>query len=87
MTRHNITDILAIQDAAENSNYWQFIDWLEMNDCEIFNAEGKTFDFNYKSVVGTVTKRTHLNAEFDLYDDADWIDTISIEIIRFKPEK
>ena len=41
MTRHNVTDILAIQDAAENSNYWQFIDWLEMNDCEIFNAEGK----------------------------------------------
>jgi hypothetical protein len=84
MTRHNIADIHAIQDAAVNNNYWQFIDWLVLNDCPIFNSEGKTFDFSYKSVTATITKESHLNAYFDLYDNDDWIDTIVTEIIRFK---
>jgi hypothetical protein len=87
ISRHNIADIHAIQEQAENLNYWDFIDWLVLNNCDIFNAEGKTFDFNYKSVTATVTKESHLNGEFELYDGEDWIGLINTELIRFKADK
>ena len=84
ISRHNIVDIHAIQERVEYMTYQQFMVWLTLNGGNIVEENRDTISFNYNTIMATITKESHLNGEFELYDEVDWIGLMNTEIVRFK---
>lgn len=66
--KQGLKDYEELKDLIKDKSYSQVLDLcFDLQDCEVFNLDNKSFDFNYKITSGTITKEKGLIDVFDIW--------------------